>query len=294
MPLPSDIRFITPLDDDFPDKLRDIPAPPSGIYLRGNLPDPDRPSVAIIGARTCSLYGTGAARHFSSVLSEAGVQIISGMARGIDGIAQREAMQSGRPTFAVLGCGLDIVYPKENQDIYDGITRVGGIISEYPPGTPPRPKNFPPRNRIISALCDVLLVIESRVNSGTSITVGWAIEQGRDVFAVPGRLWDPLSTGCNRLISEGAGIALSPYTILEQLGIYLENPDIEMSRSKTPERLTRSQKAVYSILDINPLSLSEIASASRIELPRLLEILLQLQLKGLAEETGCGYYYRKA
>ncbi len=292
----DDIRMLTPLNEEYPEALRLIPDPPSCIYVRGHLPDPNLPCVSIIGARSCSEYGKGTARYFSSVLADAGVQIISGMAKGIDGIAQREALLQGRHTFAILGCGLDIAYPEENRDIFEGICAHGGMISEYPPGCPPLARNFPPRNRIIAALCDILLVIESREHSGTSITVGRAIEQGKDVYAVPGRLSDPLSCGCNRLIADGAGIALSPYTILEDLGIYIvqkkEAPYSENSIKNHP--MSGKERRVYSVLDFSPMPLDDIFRAAKIDITEILEILLRLEIRGLIGESGCSNYYRKA
>ena len=141
--------------------------------------------------------------------------MVSGMARGIDGIAQKAALEAGGASFAVLGCGVDICYPEENRELYDRLLQEGGILSEYPPGMPPEPKLFPPRNRIISGLSDLVLVIEARKKSGTLITVDMALEQGREVYALPGRVSDKLSDGCNRLIRQGAGVATCPEDILE-------------------------------------------------------------------------------
>ena len=219
MKIKDDIRYITPLDGEFPERLRYIDSPPNGIYVRGRLPDPHLPSCAIIGARASSVYGEGTARLFAEKLAMNGVQIISGMARGIDGIAQRRAIEVGGSSFGVLGCGIDVVYPRENADIFENILASGGLISVYPPGKAPIARNFPARNRIISALSDVLLVVEAACRSGTSITVSYALEQGKDIFAVPGRINDSKSIGCNSLIAEGAGVALSPDTILNALGI---------------------------------------------------------------------------
>ena len=159
------------------------------------------------------------AQWFAGELAAAGVQIISGMACGIDGIAQREALARGGKSFGILGCGTDICYPRENQDLYERLLEEGGIVSEHPEGTAPLARHFPTRNRIISALSDLVLVIEAREKSGTLITVDFALEQGKDVYALPGRINDPLSSGCNRLIHQGAGIALTPSDILEALTV---------------------------------------------------------------------------
>ena len=206
----AETRYITRFEEEFPDKLRFIPGCPAGIYVKGELPEPQKKSVAIVGARECSEYGRKMAEYFASHLAAAGVQIISGMARGIDGIAQKAALEAGGSSFGILGSGVDIVYPEQNRKIYEMIEGHGGLISEHPEGTPPRGRNFASRNRIISGMCDILLVIEARLRSGTSITVNDALEQGREIYAVPGRLTDGLSAGCNRLILEGAGSALHP------------------------------------------------------------------------------------
>lgn len=206
-------------DADYPERLRTIPHSPSKLYVRGELPDNDKPSVAIIGARDCSSYGRDMAKWFGIELARAGVQIISGMARGIDGISQSAALKAGGKSFAVLGCGIDVCYPTENRYIYDALFDCGGIISEFPPGTQPLARNFPSRNRIISGLADIILVVEAREKSGTLITVDYALSQGKDVFAIPGRLGDQRSAGCNALIHMGAFMALSPGDILEALGI---------------------------------------------------------------------------
>lgn len=215
--LDKEIRFISRLDPDFPEKLKNIPDSPFAIYVKGQLPDPEVPCVAIIGARMCSDYGRYMARQFGRGLAMSGVQVISGMARGVDGIAQHAAISAGGRSFGVFGCGVDICYPEENRDVYDALFDNGGAISEYPPGTVPIPGLFPMRNRIISGLSDVLLVVEARQKSGTSITVDTALEQGREVLAIPGRVTDRLSDGCNYLISQGAGVAINVEDVLDRL-----------------------------------------------------------------------------
>ena len=222
----DEVRYISRLDADFPEKLKNIPDPPAGIYVKGRLPDENVKTVAIVGARNCSQYGRKLAEFFASNLASAGVQVISGLARGIDGIAQINSVRAGGRTWGVLGCGIDYVYPESNRYIYEETLKNGGLISEYEGARPPLKPFFVQRNRLISALCDVLLVIEAKERSGTSITVRNALMQGKDIFAVPGRLTDPLSAGCNRLIAQGAGIALNPETILMALDRSLNEPMI--------------------------------------------------------------------
>ena len=211
------ISWTNVLRKDYPKRLMNIPDPPLILYYKGCLPKEDKPSVAIIGARECSMYGEKVAKMFARELSIEGVQIISGMARGIDGISQRNSIETGGSTFGILAFGVDEIYPKENEDIFNSIIENGGLISEFEPGTKPLRQYFPSRNRIISGLSDIVLVVEARKKSGTYITVTQALEQGRDVFAVPGRITDGLSDGCNSLISSGAGMALNSNVILDEL-----------------------------------------------------------------------------
>ena len=212
-----EIRRITKEDASYPRRLRQIADPPKYLYVRGKLPEEDKPSVAIIGARDCSEYGKLVAGRLGTKMGEAGVQVISGMARGIDGIGQQAALDAGGSSFGVLGCGVDICYPKQNHRLYENLCERGGVLSEYVPGTPPKPQHFPPRNRIVSALADAVIVVEARVKSGTLITVDMALEQGREVYVVPGRITDSLSAGCNRLMKMGAGILLDAEEFLEEL-----------------------------------------------------------------------------
>ncbi|MBE5832510.1 MAG: DNA-protecting protein DprA [Butyrivibrio sp.] len=219
------IIFVPRVDERFPEKLKNIPNAPFALYLKGELPNPNKPSVAIIGARMCSEYGRYMARSFGRGLALAGVQVISGMARGIDGVSQKAALSAGGKSYGIVGSGVDVCYPDENRDIYDELCCNGGVISEFAPGTMPKASFFPMRNRIISGLADVILVIEAREKSGTQITVDTALEQGREVLAVPGRATDRLSDGCNLMISQGAGVALDVQDVLDR--IHMIRSDIE-------------------------------------------------------------------
>lgn len=211
------IAFIPCGDALYPKRLTDIPDAPSALYVKGALPDDALPSVAVVGARKCSDYGRYAAREFGYRLAQAGVQVVSGLAMGIDSISQAGCLEAGGKTFGVLGCGVDICYPPSNEALYSELCKTGGVLSEYPPGTAPKPQLFPPRNRIISGLCDILLVIEAKEKSGTFITVDMALEQGREIYALAGRICDPLSQGCHGLIRQGAGIALGPEEVIDAL-----------------------------------------------------------------------------
>ena len=213
----KDIHWTHLSKNNYPTRLKNIGDPPLMFFYKGKLPDEERPSVAIVGARECSPYGEKTARMFARELSSAGIQIISGMARGVDGISQRASISVGGNTFGVLGCGVDVVYPEDNKDLFEDILKDGGIISEFNPGTEPLRTYFPSRNRIISGLSDIVLVVEARKRSGTYITVTSALDQGREVFAVPGRITDALSDGCNNLIVAGAEIAVNSEAIIRDL-----------------------------------------------------------------------------
>lgn len=291
------IRMVTASEADFPERLKGIPDPPYALYYVGSLPPAGQKAVAVIGARDCTEYGRYMAGQFGSELAQAGVQIISGMARGIDGIAQQEALRSGGYSLGVLGCGVDICYPKENQALYDALTEQGGICSEYPPGISPRAVLFPPRNRIISGMADAVLVIEAKDKSGTLITVDMALEQGREVYALPGRGTDPLSRGCNRLIRQGAGLVSAPGELLEELLADYHG------REETGQRelvfLEKKKQDILDILDINPSSAAllhqkyEEEYGRHIAFPELLHELLQLSTDGYARQVGGSYFVKR-
>ena len=209
------IGLVLQEEEGFPQKLLEIPDPPYGLFYKGKLPEQKQPSVAVIGARECSEYGRFVAEELGRYLGSQGIQVISGMARGIDGISQQAALSAGGTSYGVLGCGVDICYPAQNRRLYEELLEKGGLLSTYAPGTKPLPQHFPPRNRIVSGLSDALIVIEARQKSGTLITVDMALEQGRDVYVVPGRLTDRLSDGCNHLLTQGAGVFLSPESFAE-------------------------------------------------------------------------------
>lgn len=291
------ISFVYIGEEDYPKKLMHIPDAPFALYYLGKLPGDDVMTVAIVGARNCSAYGKTMARQFGETLAEEGVQIVSGMARGIDGIGQQAALDAGGYSLGVLGCGVDICYPPENKSLYEQLIAQGGVCSEYPPGIEPRAVLFPPRNRIISGLCDCVLVIEARERSGTLITVDMALEQGREVYALPGRVTDPLSRGCNRLIRQGASPALSPQDMLCEL-----IPDCNMhtvpgqQSSPAPDGM-RGQ--LYKLLDFQPESAEALQQkyadtyGSSVTISELYLELLQMCADGYADRIGGNYYVRK-
>nr|WP_275891400.1 DNA-processing protein DprA [Ruminococcus sp. OA3] len=262
---------------------------PKELYVRGELPGRE-PAVAIVGARMCSQYGRIQAQEFARVLSLHGLAVISGMAQGIDGSAHYGALEAGGPTYAVLGCGLDICYPACNRHLYEKMPKAGGLISEFPEGTKPLRCHFPMRNRIISALADIVLVIEAKEKSGSLITADFALEQGKDVFAVPGRVGDALSAGCNRLIAQGAGIACSPGMLLEQFGILQENR--MRTEKNTVLGLARDLDLVYSCVDLQPKDLHTILEEVPFSAEKTMEILLKLRLEGKISEPFRNWYVK--
>lgn len=215
--LKNDIKIINILDDNYPDKLKNIYAPPITIFAKGDISLLNSKSIAIVGSREPSKYGIYVAEKFSTELSKEDITIISGLARGIDTFAHIGALSSFGKTIAVLGSGIDVVYPKENAKYYKEISEKGLIISEYIVGTAPESKNFPQRNRIISGLSDGVLVVEARKNSGTMITTDFALEQGKELYVIPGNITSNLSVGTNNLIKEGAKLVTDVCEILEDL-----------------------------------------------------------------------------
>ena len=296
------ICFASVEDDWFPDRLRGIPDCPYGIYYIRDLPPEDVPSVAIVGARNCSGYGREQARIFAEKLALSGISVISGMARGIDGIAGRAAANAGGRSYAVLGCGVDVVYPEENKELYYTLTEKGGVISENPPGTMPRTQLFPKRNRLISGLADLVLVIEARRRSGTVITVDAALEQGRDIFALPGRVSDTLSDGCNFLISQGAGIACSPESVIEHFfGVSDSGTELfeqkRLERNRRRDELDGPEAVLFDVLGSGDImetdfliSRMESIMGKHVDTEEFTACMMRLQVRGLAQEIGSGHY----
>lgn len=231
----QDIQIVTLEDERYPQLLREIPDPPLVLYVRGTLPDfTDRVSVSIVGTRKCTRYGKQAAWHFAGNLAQRGVIIVSGMAIGIDGTANRAAIEAGGETVAVLGCGVDVCYPWQHKQLMDDIMQHGAVISEYPPGTEPKGTHFPVRNRIITGLGKGTLIVEAPKKSGALISADLALEQGRDVFAVPGDINRPSSAGCNARIRQGAAeLVQEPADILAQYQLHGQPHTAQAAAGKT-------------------------------------------------------------
>lgn len=281
---------------EYPEKLKNYGGMPEVLYIKGRLPDPKKPAIAIVGARSCSPYGRIQAFRFARTLSEAGVQVISGLAYGIDAEAHKGAIEGGTPTFGILGNGVDICYPAGNRFLYQRIVeRGGGLISEFEPGTKARNYHFPIRNRIISALSDVVLVVEAKDKSGSLITARYALEQGKTVYALPGIVTEELSIGCHKLIYDGAGIAYSPEILLTEWGILTENDEKTGKKAKEKEKLGLESdlKLVYSCLDLRPKSKEYLVNKTGLSASQLGNILMELELMGLISEAGRHHYVKK-
>ena len=276
--------------EEYPKKLTNISQPPYALYVKGSLPRENQVSVAIVGARRCTHYGEQIALEYGEALASEGIQIISGMARGIDGAGQRGALNAGGATYGVLGCGVDICYPRENIGLYMDIQQKGGIISEQIPGQPPLPAYFPERNRIISGLADVVLVIEAKEKSGSLITADMALEQGKDVYALPGPVTSSMSQGCHRLIRQGAGILISPEDLLIELGINIVNQGQIIDKNE--KVLESTENMVYSCLGLFPKGMSQLLEETGLNVQELLERLITLEMKGYVKEISKNYYVK--
>jgi len=285
------IKAVTRLSEAYPPALTGIYDPPPTLYMRGNCPlDGDR-NLAVVGSRQCTRDGQRAAREFAKGLAENGVTVVSGMARGIDSCAHRGALDGHGPTIAVLGCGVDVVYPQENDRLMAEILDGGGaVVSEFVPGTPPTPGNFPARNRIISGLSEGTLIVEGAKASGAMITVNLALEQGRDVFAVPGSIYSPLSAAPNQMILDGATPVLSPWDILEHYRWGQRPAQGATGRPAPKPELTPQEEALVAPLRNEALSFEELAQITGLSAAKLNSHLTMLELRGIIEKAPGGLY----
>lgn len=283
-------KFVCRIDSEYPPKLRHICDAPAGLFYYGGLPEPKRPLIAVVGAREASGYGLAAARYFSEALSGMGIGIISGLARGVDGEAHRGALHSGAPfgTWGVLGCGLNICYPRENYSLFEQMKMRGGILSEYPLGTGPKPWHFPMRNRIISGLSDGVFVIEARKRSGSLITAEMGLEQGKNIYALPGQFNHALSEGCHQLIQSGAKLVYRPEDIAEDYDIFVNCQ--KSAEEKTKLSLDNSEQLVYASLSLSPKDVDTISAECQLPLADTWQILLNLELEGRIRPMGKNLY----
>lgn len=250
----NDIRILTMQEEAYPAALRAIADPPIVLYVKGSIPElEERPVIGIVGSRNASAYGLSVAEQLGYNLHAGSCTVISGMAKGIDGAAMRGALKSGDRVIAVLGCGVERIYPRENTDLYKELLTRGCILSEYPPGTPPLPENFPPRNRIISGISDGVLIVEAAKNSGSLITAEFALEQNRDIFAVPGNIGIAACEGSNRLLKNGAELVQSANDILEAYRFRYPDTVGAAPEAASPQKPMETD-APKQYIDINTLS----------------------------------------
>lgn len=276
------VRVIIPTDAEYPWILKQIYDPPAVLYCRGNYMDFSKPTISIVGSRNPTKYGRQIAEKIAFELASAGVTIISGLARGIDTMAHLGALRAKGNTIAVMGSGIDVIYPPENKKIFSDIEMHGTIISEYPPGTRPLPGNFPARNRIISGLSNGVLVVEAGSKSGALITVDFALEQGREVYAIPGNIDSSQSMGTNNILKQGAKLVTSAEDILEDLDIK-GNSSIKMS-SAAPIQLDIFETQVYNALEEGEKHLEELASITNMDIAKLNAVLTMMEIKGIVKQ----------
>ncbi|GAB5615139.1 DNA-processing protein DprA [Faecalimonas hominis] len=284
------IHFLPFFHEEYPDMLKNLDNPPYAIYLKGKMIRKDTLKVAIVGARKCSPYGESMAIRFAERLAEQGIEIISGLARGVDGAGQRGALNVGGCSYGVLGSGVDVCYPRENIGLYEDLQEKGGILSEQPLGTAPLSRNFPARNRIISALADIVIVIEAKEKSGSLITADMALEMGKEVYALPGPVNSELSKGCNMLIRQGEGILLSPQDLLDELRISTKEDVKKKLKSKIS--LETEENMVYSCLDLYPKNVNQLMMETKMEIPQLINQLVSLEMQGYIREISKNYYVK--
>lgn len=295
------VRIVCLADADYPVALRTIPDPPPCLYIRGSIEPADAVALAIVGTRRCSRYGAEQAERFGATASNAGLTVVSGMARGIDTCAHRGALAGGGRTLAVMGCGLCHLYPPESADLAREIVEHGAIISELPMDVAPDMKNFPPRNRIIAGLALGVLVVEAPQRSGALISARLATEYNREVFVVPGRIDTPAAQGCHELIQKGAAKLVTHLgDILEELGetgaALMASPEQrEEDRGPRPATLAtldEHEQCVFDVFGPEPLGAEDICSASGLPPARVAAALTGLQLKGVIQKAGPDFYER--
>jgi DNA processing protein len=279
----SDVTVLTLLDEAYPALLREIDQAPPVIYVKGTLTPADDFAVAMVGTRRVTAYGQQVSRDTSTYLAGHGLTIVSGMARGVDALAHQHALQAGGRTIAVLGCGVDVVYPPEHRKLAEAIAENGAIISDYPMGTQPEGINFPPRNRIISGLSLATIVVEAGERSGALITAEFAVEQGRDVFAVPGNVFSPASRGTNRLIQKGAYAMVSPQDVLDVLDL-AQVEDFKDARQALPADTTEAK--ILQVMDYEPIHVDEICHEVNLPVEKVSAALTMMELKGMVQHVG--------
>lgn len=277
------LRVLVWEDPDYPARLKELPSPPPVLYERGAVIEADGLAVAIVGTRKATAYGREATRIFAAALASNGITVVSGLARGIDAEAHAAVLEHGGRTLAVMGCGADVVYPPEHDRLSRRIAESGAVLSDYPPGTPPDAANFPPRNRIIAGLAIATLVVEAGEESGALLTAWYAAEYGRDVFALPGSIFNAASKGCNRLIVDGAQPAVSAEDFLRALDIPRIAPSLQMRRIAPGNPV---EEKILSALGAEPLHIDLLRAKVSLPVETVSGALAVMELKGMVRTVG--------
>ena len=277
------IEVLTWDDPSYPTMLKEIDQPPPVLYMRGSLQPTDEWAVAVVGTRRITPYGRQVAEEVASALAQSGITVVSGLAIGVDTFAHQAAIKAGGRTLAVLGSGVDVIYPNSNRRLADEIITQGALLSDYAPGTGPEASNFPPRNRIISGLARAVVVVEAGETSGALITASFANEQGRDVFAVPGSIYGPQSKGTNRLIQQGAAPLLSPQDVLEAINVTMI---VEHKAARVVLPSDPLEAALHKILSAEPMHVDDILQKSNLPIEKVSATLTMMELKGMVRQVG--------
>ncbi len=277
------VKALTWKDEEYPSRLKEIYDLPPVLYIRGSLSPEDDWSIAVVGTRRPTYYGREVTEQIAGDLARNKITIVSGLARGIDATAHRAALDAGGRTIAIFGCGLDVVYPSDHVKLARQIIERGALVSEFPLGTRPKAENFPRRNRIMSGLSLGVLVVEARDKSGALITVGWALEQNREVFAVPGSILSPTSRGPNRLIQEGAKLVSDSYDILEELNLTVVAQQLEMTE-QIPA--TDTESLIMKYLSSEPTHIDEVGRQCGLPIATVSSTLAMMELKGIVRQVG--------
>jgi len=289
----SRARILSIWDPDYPTNLMHIHDPPTFLFLRGTLLPEDQYAIGIVGSRKPSEYGRLVTERLAASLAAKGICVVSGMASGVDTLAHRGALKSGGRTLAVLGSGLDVVYPRSNNKLFDTIAEQGAVLSEFPFGTKPEPNNFPQRNRIISGLCLGVIITQARKDSGSLITANHALDQNREVFAVPGPINSKLSMGCHQLIQSGAKLVQSVDDVLEELAAKLNPLLADQPEDKPlPPDLTTEESALLRQISTTGRHIDAISAACGLTTAATAGVLLYLELKGVVRQLPGNQFMR--
>jgi DNA processing protein len=290
----NQVRMVTFKDQEYPRNLLSIYDPPPFLFVKGRIEKEDENAVAIVGCRSASVYGRRITERIGRELVRRGITVVSGLARGIDSIGHHSALKEKGRTLAVLGSGLDVLYPPENRGLAERISNSGAVISEFPFGTKPEPPNFPKRNRLISGLSLGVVIVEAGPKSGALLTAHCALEQNREVFAIPGNLGAKNSQGTNRLIKEGAKLVTSVEDILEELRFDTgkEKTTAREEEEKALLDLSEMEKSIIQLISDEPYHIDKIAAGASLQVPQALSTLLSLELKGLVRQLSGKMFVR--